>query len=44
MAALIIQTQLGGTLRDNYEKVLSERDLNNIEEQMSFYDNPEEKV
>lgn len=44
MAALIIQTQLGGILRDNYEKALSESDLNNIEKQMSFYDNPEEKV
>lgn len=44
MAALIIQTQLGGTLRDNYEKVLSEEDLNNLEEQMNLYDNPEVNI
>jgi FtsZ-interacting cell division protein ZipA len=41
MAALIIQSQLGGTLRDNYEKPLSEDELNALEQELQSYDESE---
>ena len=44
MAASIIISQLGGTIRDNYEKTLSEDDLNRMEEDLYHYDNPEAQL
>ncbi len=44
MAADIFVSQLGGIMRDNYEKTLTSEDLEKIEDALRVYDNPEESL